>query len=331
MRRIAESSSQQRQELFAATAQAMGITPAAAEKDFWIVWVLMQLFSLPEWADRLRFKGGTSLSKAYGIIQRFSEDIDLILDWTGLSEQDPQAPRSKTQQGKLNDRINEEAQKLIQGPLLTAIQEAVSPACQVALDRADPHTINIEYPALFAPGYLRPVVRLEIGPLAAMLPMEQCRVQSYAAEHFSRVFQEPSIQVPTIRAERSFWEKLTILHAEAHRPEDKPLPPRYARHYYDVYRLANSQYAEQALVDTPLLAEVVAFKEKFYPVGWASYSTATPQGLQLLPAGVHKDALKRDYAAMAEMIFGEIPEFDQLIDTLNDLQTRIHNVFETEK
>lgn len=331
MQGIAESSSRQRQELFAATAQKMGITPAAAEKDFWIVWVLAQLFSLPKWAKRLRFKGGTSLSKAYGVIERFSEDIDLILDWSGLSAQDPLDSRSKTQQGKLNQAINEEALKLISGPLLADIAKAMLPQCSVSQDSDDPFTLNIEYPAEFAPGYLRPVVRLEIGPLAAMLPMEPRNLQSYAAEHFARVFKQPSIQVPTIRVERSIWEKLTILHAEAHRPESSPLPPRYARHYYDVYRLANSQYADKALADTELLAEVVAFKQKFYPVGWASYTTATPQGLQLLPSERHLSALRRDYAEMAEMIFGEIPDFNQLLSRLGELQTQIHTAFTKEK
>lgn len=323
MRNVAHSSNQQRKELFAATAQKMGITPAAAEKDFWIVWVLEQLFSLPDWSDRLRFKGGTSLSKAYSVIERFSEDIDLILDWTGLTEVDPQAPRSKNQQGKLNSTINEEAQKLICGPLLTDIRQLIEPLCGAEIDSDDPHTINVEYPALFAHGYLRPVVRLEIGPLAAMLPMEIRRIRSYAAEHFERVFNQPWIKVPTIRVERSFWEKLTILHAEAHRPAGKPLPPRYARHYYDVYQLAQTSFVELALADRQLLTEVVSFKEKFYPLGWANYTTATPERLKLLPAKVHADALRRDYAAMSEMIFGDIPDFDVLLAVLSDLESKV--------
>src|SRR5690606_12699323 len=89
-----------------------------------------------------------------------------------LSEEAPDGERSKTQQQKLNVEINHSAQRLIQERLLPDLQNVVSPLCQAHLDRHDPHTINIEYPAVFAPGYLRPVVRLEIGPLAAMLPME---------------------------------------------------------------------------------------------------------------------------------------------------------------
>lgn len=177
MRNIARETAQQRQDLFAATSSKMAMTPAAAEKDFWVVWCLDTLFSLPDWASRLRFKGGTSLSKAYGVIERFSEDIDLILDWTGLSDENPVAGRSKTKQGRLNASINQAAQFLICEQLLPDLQRALQPVCQASLDKDDPHTINIEYPALFAPGYLRPIVRLEIGPLAAMLPMESKLLQ----------------------------------------------------------------------------------------------------------------------------------------------------------
>ncbi|MGF2688518.1 nucleotidyl transferase AbiEii/AbiGii toxin family protein [Marinobacter sp. DUT-3] len=325
MRNIARETAQQRQDLFAATSSKMTMTPAAAEKDFWVVWCLDTLFSLPDWASRLRFKGGTSLSKAYGVIERFSEDIDLILDWTGLSDENPVAGRSKTKQGWLNTSINQAAQFLIREQLLPDLQRALQPVCQASLDKDDPHTINIEYPALFAPGYLRPIVRLEIGPLAAMLPMESKTVASYAAQCFPQVFQTPGVEVPTIRAERTFWEKMTILHAEAHRPADKPLPTRYARHYYDVYRMASSQYAESALKDIELLAEVVAFKQKFYPAGWASYQTAKPGTMRLLPSDAHIRALEVDYDAMTEMVFGDVPEFESLLQVLEALEERINN------
>lgn len=330
MKAIAQSRASRRRELFAATADKWAITPAAAEKDFWIVWVLQQLFDLPDWGQRLRFKGGTSLSKAYSVIERFSEDIDLILDWSDLTDQDPLASRSKNKQGQLNQAINQQAQGAIREQLLPAVQQAMAPVCTASLEPGDPHTIAVQYPAEFAPGYLRPVVRLEIGPLAAMLPMQWRNVQSYAAASFPQAFTEPQVQVPTISIERTFWEKLTILHAEAHRPADKPLPARYARHYYDVHRLAQSDYAADALADTSLLAEVVAFKQKFYPAAWANYPAATPAGLQLQPAPAHAKALAQDYSAMAEMIFGTRPRFDEIIQTLSDLEAQLHNQY-TEK
>lgn len=324
MKEIATASIQQRTDLFAATASEIAITPAAAEKDFWIVWVLQQLFTHPKWKQLLRFKGGTSLSKAYGVIQRFSEDIDLILDWRNLAHEEPTASRSKTQQQKLNEQINQSAQALIAQELLPDLLPRFSPICRLELDKDDPHCINIFYPAVFAAGYLRPVIRLEIGPLAAMLPMQQCGIESYAATCFPQVFTGRSISVPTIKLERSFWEKLTILHAEAHRPENKPLPSRYSRHYYDVWCLAQHSQANDFIQNVDLLAEVVAFKQRFYPAGWASYSTATPTQLSLVPNAAHLPELQKDYQAMAEMIFGPTPSFEEILNTLDSLRSAIH-------
>lgn len=324
MKHLALVSAQQRSELFAATAGRMGITPAAAEKDFWIVWVLALLFEHAKWGQLLRFKGGTSLSKAYGVIERFSEDIDLILDWSDLSTDNPTAERSKSSQQKLNARINQAAQTLIEEQLLPDLQNLLSHVCTVTMDGDDPHTLNVFYPAVFATGYLRPVIRLEIGPLAAMLPMQYCMIESYAASRFPQVFSLASVQVPTIKLERSFWEKLTILHAEAHRPTNKPLPSRYARHYYDVWCLAQHPDIDAFVQNTSLLAEVVQFKQQFYPVGWASYDTATPAQLKLLPATEHMDMLKKDYQAMQEMLFGLVPDFVTLMNDLQKLQNTIN-------
>src|SRR5690606_17907527 len=114
-------------------------------------------------------------------------------------------------------------------------------------------------------------------------------------------------------------------HAEAHRPDKKPLPPRYARHYYDVHCLAKSQYAQNMLNSTSLLADVVAFKQKFYPAGWANYHTATPAGLSLMPSTFHHQKLEADYRAMAEMIFGAVPTFADILQTLQELQAQLRN------
>jgi len=150
--------------------------------------------------------------------------------------------------------------------LLPRLNESMGEVCQLEVDAEDPHTINITYPKAFNSEYLRPQVRLEIGPLAAMLPMERCDVQPYAAEYFPDVFNQRVVSVPTIVVARTFWEKLTILHAEAHRPADKRLPSRYARHYYDVYKLVESGVHKKALVDTTLLQVLCYLSSAFMPV-----------------------------------------------------------------
>lgn len=323
MKTVAKLSEQERKDLFSETATAMGVTAAAAEKDFWICWVLLQVFEDDALKQYLRFKGGTSLSKCYNAIERFSEDIDLILDWSQLTAENPESMRSKTKQGKLNQSINEQAQNYIAEILLPRLQELMGDTCELVIDSADPHTVNITYPKAFSSEYLRPQVRLEIGPLAAMLPMEWCDVQPYAAKYFPDIFEQAIVSVPTIVVGRTFWEKLTILHAEAHRPLDKSLPSRYARHYYDVYKLVETGLYKKAMEQSDLLAEVVQFKQKFYPSGWANYGTATFAGLVLQPSAHHIDALKADYGQMREMLFGNKPNFDQIIAALITLENEV--------
>ncbi|HOY24629.1 MAG TPA: nucleotidyl transferase AbiEii/AbiGii toxin family protein [Cellvibrio sp.] len=316
----------ERNETFSATAFAMAITPAAAEKDFWLCWVLMQLFDTPELSTCLRFKGGTSLSKCFNLIQRFSEDIDLILDWTQVIAIDPLTQRSKSQQDKLNQDINQKAQAYIAREILPKLAAVMSPLCQLEIDPHDPHTINIKYPAVFATGYLRPQIRIEIGPLAAMMPMGIYAVTPYAAEKFPQLFERPSVQVSAITPERTFWEKLTILHAEVHRPQNKLLPSRYSRHYYDSYKLANSSFADDALRNTALLQQVVEFKQRFYPSSWANYQTACVGSFKLVPNEHHLKTLQQDYSAMEEMIFGEHPNFDELMQFLAALEQKINHM-----
>lgn len=327
MKQVAQLSEKERRELFSETANAMNITAAAAEKDFWICWVLLHVFEDKQLSQYLRFKGGTSLSKCYNSIERFSEDIDLILDWSSLTEEDPIAEgRSKTKQRQLNQNINKQAQAHISGVLLSRLNELMGEVCRLGVDAEDPHTINITYPKAFDSEYLRPQVRLEIGPLAAMLPMEMRDVQPYAAEYFPDVFRQGSVSIPTIIAARTFWEKLTILHAEAHRPANKRLPSRYARHYYDVYKLVESGIHKEALADTKLLQEVVLFKQRFYASGWANYETATVTEMVLQPSVNHIDALRADYEQMQEMLFGSKPNFGELLQVLVELEEDIHSL-----
>lgn len=328
MKTIAKLTEQERRELFSETANAMNITAAAAEKDFWICWVLLHIFDDKQLSSCLRFKGGTSLSKCYNAIERFSEDIDLILDWTQLTQENPEAERSKTKQGKLNQTINEHSKSYIADSLLPRLRALMGDTCELLIDTDDAHTINITYPQAFASVYLRPQVRLEIGPLAAMLPMEWCEVEPYAATYFPAVFTQARISVPTILVARTFWEKLTILHAEAHRPSDKTLPSRYARHYYDVYKLLTTGLSQQALDQVSLLKDVVTFKQRFYPSGWANYQCATLAGLLLQPSGDHIAALRADYQQMQEMLFGEKPSFEDIIEALIDLEDQLRTLAE---
>lgn len=327
MDRVARLTARERSELFSETATQKGTTPAVVEKDFWVTWVLYRLFQKPGLAQLLMFKGGTSLSKVYHLIERFSEDIDLVLDWRVLGGEDPLAERSKTKQVQLNTALNEQAQQYIGGELLRLVEVALDGVCGCRVDADDPYVIDINYPAAFPDDYLRPEVRLEIGPLASWLPYEERRISCYAAEAFPKVFEQRECTVKVIKAERTFWEKATILHHEVHRPEGNPQPRRYSRHYYDLAKMAESPVKAQALADPGLLASVVEFKQRFYPRGWARYDLAKPGTLALVPEGYVLASVRSDYRAMENMIFGEVPNLEEILAVLQALQEEINTPF----
>jgi len=330
MDRIATGQAAERRDLFGEAARRHGMSPAIVEKDFWVCWILKRLFAEPLLGNHMVFKGGTSLSKVFGLIDRFSEDIDLILDWRllgyGTEEGDDpyQALRSKTQQSRYNREMNARAAAYIRDTLLAQLTRLFStvPAIIAEIDDADPHTVNVRYPAAFEAAYIRPTVRLEIGPLASWVPSSKRTITAYAAQSFPHAFTDPVCAVVAIDAERSFWEKATILHQEAYRPG--LIPARYSRHYYDLYKLASSPVKDSALADLRLLKSVVAFKERFYYASWAHYDSAVPGSFRLTPPERQVPALARDYATMSEMFFRDPPRFADVLEGLGVLEREIN-------
>ncbi len=292
-------------------------------------WVLKHLFSEPDLKDHLVFKGGTSLSKVYGLIHRFSEDIDLILYWTllgyGQGKVDPYTDQpSKNRQSNFNKRLNQKAVTYIEGTLLSQFRKGFEscPGLVTEIDQDDPQTVNVTYPASFENEYVRPVVRLEIGPLASMVPSQPHTIQAYAANEFPDLFEDAACPVVAIDARRTFWEKATILHQEAHRASQ--VPSRHSRHYYDLHQLCRSDVRAEALADLGLLGEVVAFKQKFYLSSWANYEEARPGTFRLIPSEDNERHLRQDYAQMRDMIFDEVPSFDSILISLRELENDIN-------
>ena len=221
----------------------------------------------------------------------------------------------------LNIEINKNAQAFIKEDLLSKVVECVTPLCDCYSVGDDPYALDIRYPASFEDKYLRSAVRLEIGPLASWVPFAEYTIRPYAAEEFPKVFIKPDCKVKAIKAERTFWEKATILHHEAFRPERSPQPLRYSRHYYDLSKMASSDVKNNALADKGLLESVV----EFYPRAWARYDLAKLGTLRLVPAGHVLKSLKDDYRAMRDMIFGNYPEFDDVLSVLQDLENEINS------
>jgi len=301
------------------------LTPSAVEKDFWVVWVLNNLFQSELLAEKIIFKGGTNLSKVFGLIRRFSEDIDLILDWNEVVKEDPNHERSKNKQDKFNKSVPVLSRQYIADVFLPEVIDMLDGICSAEVEKDAPDVINIRYPSSFESSYLRPEIRLEIGPMALWVPNEQYEIRSYISETFPSVFDKPSCKVMAIKAERTFWEKATILHAEAFRPASKTLPLRYARHYYDLAMMVADNSVKQAAFDNmDLLFSVAAFKTKFYPSSWANYDLAKPGTFRLLPAEDNLNNLAHDYTQMKVMFFGDILPFEDIIKSLQQLEDEIN-------
>jgi hypothetical protein len=327
LRNVARLPENDRKELFRATAQQMQVHEAIIEKDFWVCWILDYLFHDSPWKDSLAFKGGTSLSKAYGAIERFSEDIDLILDWSllGYKDDEPRAERSSTQQDKFGKEANRLTAEFLASRFAPRMTSDLKIRAGAEIEsEATGQDVFITYPRAFSLEAILPQVRLEIGPLAEAVPNAQKEIRSFASEKFPELFRQPMTTARTVLAERTFWEKATILHQEAHRGNDKPLPPRYSRHYYDLYRLSRLPTRAVALANAKLLDDVAQFKMKFYRCPWAKYEEARPGTLKLLPPAENLPALKRDYESMREMLFGSVPGFDEIMAGLAAMETEIN-------
>ena len=329
---IANINEKDRKALFQNTAAKMGMTDAIIEKDFWVCYMLNYLFNISEFKDKIAFKGGTSLSKSYGLIKRFSEDIDLILDWRvlGYEKDEPWKDRSNTKQDLFNKEANKRTEEYLKNEFIPQItndlKNLLSTPIKCYIDEADPQTVIIAYSKSFDDFSILPVIRLEIGALAAWTPAELKPITPYAAQQYPHLFKEESADILTVLPERTFWEKVTILHREANRPEDKAFPVRYSRHYYDWYCMANSFVKERAFSDIELLDKVVKFKEKFYRCPWAKYENAKVGTMKLMPPQRNLQVLKDDYEHMQNMIFGDKISFNAILNGIETLEKEMNTL-----
>jgi hypothetical protein len=344
MDKVALLDTSDRAALFGETGAIRGVANTVIEKDFWVCWTLKRLFEMPKKdAPTLIFKGGTSLSKAFGAIRRFSEDIDLSFDRADLGytgDRDPdQEGISRKQAGKLIEDLVGDVAKHIAEKLLPALHAAIAKHLgeptkgewSLQIDASDPQTVNFHYPTALSKeayegmAYITPRVKLEFGARGDPWPTEEKTIRPYAADDFPGFFEEPDCTVTVLSARRTFWEKATALHAEAHRPKDSPTPQYFSRHYYDIAMLLDTEDGKAAAADFELLAQVAKHKEVFFRSGWASYDTARPGMLQLMPSEPRQKDLRADYRDMAPMMFDDKPlSFDEILARIQKLQDTIN-------
>ena len=325
MDKVALASDVERKSLFIDVADKIELSTFIVEKDFWVSWVLCKIFEDKELSQILCFKGGTSLSKAFGLIDRFSEDIDIILSQAVvLREGETWVQSSNTKQAEFNKIIEKRAGEYIKTKLKDKISKILGKICSINLPDNDENVLYVQFPRVFDYSYIQPDIKLEIGPLALWNPNERYTITSFIAKGLPELELKNPI-VPTIKPERTFWEKITILHHDHYRPESSLLQPRYSRHYYDVFKIGQTDVKNRALADMKLLQEVIDFKKRFYPRGWARYDEATRGAVRLFPAKHNLALLAEDYTRMQKMIFGVAPEWNVILSYLEMLEQEINN------
>jgi hypothetical protein len=324
----------ERFELLDWASQERGLAPSILEKDYWVCKTLDVLFSLPDLGEHLVFKGGTSLSKVYRLIDRFSEDVDVSFhrEFLGFGdEHDPEAATGKEQARRI-EALQQECKDCIRERLLPALRSEMTTRIggdegwSMEIDAQDAQTILFHFPQAGAPSltYIAPSVRIELGARSDHWPKERHEILSYLSETLSRPIGGAAVQ--SLAAERTFWEKATLLHAEAHRDPAKPMPARYARHYHDLARMATEPVAERALADADLRKRVVAHKSVYFRSGWARYDLAEPATFQLTPPAERLSELETDHRAMEQMFFTTPPPIAEVLETLATLQSRIRQL-----
>ena len=310
-------------------AESTGMAPYAVEKDWWVVQVLSAIFEM-EVGKHLIFKGGTSLSKAWRLIERFSEDIDLVFDrsYFGFDGE-----LTRTQVKNLRKR----AGAYIKGTLSSGLENKLKDSglsdirlnyLQQDASDADPVKIEIHYPNVIEyPGYVEPRVLLEISCSSLMEPAEKRFFSSLLDDQYleSAFAQEP-IEIPSAIPERTFLEKLFLLHEEFRRPMDKIRVNRLSRHLYDIFQLLKSEYGLLAIDNHELYQAIVKHRYVFNRIGGVNYNQHQPQTINPIPIPEIIDVWEADYRTMQEeMIYGNSPDFQELIDTIKNFTVNVLN------
>jgi nucleotidyltransferase AbiEii toxin of type IV toxin-antitoxin system len=334
-----------RRDLFLTTAGRLGTAVQNVEKDFWVCWTLDALFNgRPEGMPRLLFKGGTSLSKSFGLIDRFSEDIDITVFRNDLGEdasvEELEALSGKKRRARL-DAIKAACQAFIAGPLLpdlAALAADAMTAAQIEGDRyrveldaadADQQTLLFWYPSATTAegGYIQSAVKIEGGAKSALDPHTTTTVTPYAGDDFPGG--DLTIgDITTVDPTRTFWDKVVILHGLRrwfdHRGELRHGGQRVSRHYYDVFRLLQSETGQAAEADRQLAEDCARHARMFFNTPDFDLDEAAQGTWSIVPTAPMMDALERDYDAMAGMIMGPIPPLADVMDAVSALGDRLN-------
>jgi len=325
-------SAEDRREALAVAANNSGRPIHLLEKDVWVVWTLQELFGGVH-GKHLVFKGGTSLSKGYGVIRRFSEDVDLTYDIRAIAsdligESKSILPSSRSQGKKWTDEIRERLPKLVSDHIAQQLAESLRSQELPAIIKVAGEKIFLEYhPLASSYGYVKPIVTLEFGARSTGEPSELRDVVCDAASHLSTVA-FPTAQPRTMRPERTFWEKATAIHVYCHKGEFRG-GDRFARHWHDLTRLDATGYATSAIDNKGIAKDVadhkaVFFAERDHSGAVIDYHHAVNGSLLLLPRDDALAALAEDYMGMVNdgLLLDEATPFERLMGDCKAIQDR---------
>ena len=296
--------------------------PAAViEKDFWVCWTLHILNEIPELNGSITFKGGTSLSKAWGLIDRFSEDIDIAISRKVFGQQPPFGPEnaSTNRQRKIRlEELEEKSASFIREVILSKLEKKISehltePFTLKPIQKGNEVNIEFEYPGTLKNelGALLPVVLIELVPRADEVPNEEREIMPIIYEVFPDILGKGSFTISTLAPERTFLEKLLFIH-ETLGGFNKG-SERKSRHYYDLFKLYHAGVFEKIKTNPTLLKIVVEHRQIFFRYNAMNYDSILTTGVRTLPSADEQIDWRTDYSRTAIMIYNSIPSFDELM------------------
>jgi len=314
-----------------------GINQVAIEKDWWVTVTLKALFQT-DCCDSLIFKGGTSLSKGFNIIERFSEDIDLAIshsffgiEKTNKSQRDK---RKKLARGYIQETLSAQLDAQLKDMGITGytienvtqVQDKNGEWKPIDSDK-DPTVILLHYPSIVEDtiSYIPPRVKIEISCLSMDEPTEERDIHSLICETFEEEDPEANCKIRTVVPTRTFLEKLFLLAEEFQK--DKPRSVRMSRHLYDLEKLMDTEYGREALADRTLYDAIVEHRRAYYALKYVNYDLHAPATINFLIPEQAVESWKADYADMRRFfIYGQSLEFDVLIRKMVELQNRVRTM-----
>jgi len=328
---------------FEETADRLNTLPSYIEKDYWVCLVLDFLFNrLPQSHPRMWFKGGTSLSKAFGLVNRFSEDVDIVvsredLGFAGESDPTGRGYLSNRRRKALFSELKWACSAYVRGDLRSVLTELVADVldgCDVVPDPYDQDALSllVRYPTMYPvspASYVEPWVKIETGARSAVEPTEICIVAPLVAEEIPN-WPLHVDNIRTVAPQRTVWDKILVLHGlHCGFRDQKRLPTsadRISRHYYDVAMILQTDLGQSALAAIDLLQDVRNHSLIAFRTAWKRIEEAVPGSIRLVPQQELRHVLEQDYRDMQHMVFGSRPEFAWIMQQLSQAEAAINRM-----